>query len=135
MRIRILAATTTAAAALLAGVPATAAAAQPSVSAAAAACSIHWKNSGGYSGFTADYSWAWNTVVGQGATGNSVREIQCLVNNHVSYNGPDLAVDGDYGTATKNAVRTLQANWNRDVSPISVDGVVGPQTWRVLRSA
>ncbi|WP_217241660.1 peptidoglycan-binding protein [Streptomyces sp. AC555_RSS877] len=134
MRIRTLAATTTAVAALLAGAPTAAWAAQPSVS-VAAACSIHWKTSGGYSGFTADYSWAWNTVVQQGAVGNSVREIQCLVNNHVSHNGPDLAVDGDYGAATKSAVRALQADWNRDVSPIGVDGIVGPQTWRVLRSA
>ncbi|MFI1568569.1 peptidoglycan-binding protein [Streptomyces sp. NPDC020490] len=103
---------------------------------AAATCNIHWKTSGGHSGFTAGYSWAWNTVVQRGDRGDIVREIQCVINNHAYYDGPKLTADGDYGAKTETAVRGLQANWSAGGShPVSVDGMVGPQTRRALRAA
>ncbi|WP_406353627.1 peptidoglycan-binding protein [Streptomyces sp. NBC_01635] len=98
---------------------------------AQASCTITWRTTENYHGFTAGYSWAWNVVVGPGATGDRVREIQCLVNNHAYYDGPDVAVDGQYGSATTRAVKRLQENWGRG----TVDGVVGPETWRALRAA
>ncbi|MEU5100136.1 peptidoglycan-binding domain-containing protein [Streptomyces sp. NPDC020996] len=59
-----------------------------------------------------------------------------MIDDHAHYDGPKLPVDGDYGAKTGTAVRRLQAN--RSASgrhPISVDGMVGPQTWRALRAA
>lgn len=134
MRIRRLAVAAGLAVVLTAGVQAPVRAAQDSDTAAAATCNIHWQTSGGYSGFTAGYSWAWKTVVQRGDEGNIVREIQCLINDHAYYDGPKLTVDGVYGALTESAVRRLQTNWSRDHS-ITIDGIVGPQTWRALRSA
>ncbi|GGX36612.1 hypothetical protein GCM10010297_67360 [Streptomyces malachitofuscus] len=137
MRIRTIAVAATAVAAVLTtGAQAPAWAAQDSGAAVAASCTVHWRTGGGHAGFTAGYSWAWNTVVQRGDVGNMVREIQCLINDHAYYGGPKLAVDGDYGPRTQAAVRTLQANWSASGShPILVDGIVGPQTWRALRAA
>jgi hypothetical protein len=138
MRLRKLAVAATVLPALLSvGLPAVATAAEssPADVSAAAGCSIHWKTSGGYSGFTAGYSWAWNTNVSQGATGNMVREIQCLLNNSAWYEGAELAVDGDFGPATKSAVRQAQSLYHSYHSSFPVDGIVGPKTWRLLRSA
>ncbi|GJF27210.1 MULTISPECIES: peptidoglycan-binding domain-containing protein [Streptomyces] len=114
-----------------------ASAAEPSPAnvSAAASCSIYWKTSGGYSGFTAGYSWAWNTEVSQGATGNMVREIQCLLNNSAWYEGAKLSVDGDFGPATRSAVWRVQSLYHSYHPSFPVDGIVGPKTWRLLRSA
>ncbi|MFI8287734.1 peptidoglycan-binding protein [Streptomyces sp. NPDC085614] len=129
------AATALTAAVLLLGAGVTTASAAPrtdtSTLSAQAGCTIRWRTTDNYAGFTAGYSWAWNVEVGPGATGDRVREIQCLINNHAYYDGPRLTVDGDYGNATKTAVRTLQRNWGG----IGVDGIVGPDTWRALRHA
>jgi peptidoglycan hydrolase-like protein with peptidoglycan-binding domain len=123
-------------AALTAGAQAPVWAAQDSATAALASCNTYWKTSGGHAGFTAGYSWAWNTVVQRGDEGDIVRKIQCLINGHAYYDGPKLTVDGDYGPATEAAVHTLQANWSAGGSHrIRIDGIVGPQTWRALRSA
>jgi peptidoglycan hydrolase-like protein with peptidoglycan-binding domain len=64
-------------------------------------------------------------VVGPGATGDRVREIQCLTDYWV---GAPSALDGIYGPATTSAVRVNQAQCG-----IAEDGVVGPNTWRCLR--
>ncbi|MFJ9638634.1 peptidoglycan-binding protein [Streptomyces sp. NPDC101178] len=77
-----------------------------------------------YDGLTAGYSWAWNVLVVQGATGDRVREIQCLLN----YHGKVLPVDGDFGPQTFNKVWEFQA-----ARGITRDGKVGPSTWRQLR--
>ncbi|MGK3937373.1 peptidoglycan-binding protein [Streptomyces caeruleatus] len=65
-------------------------------------------------------------TLSQGSQGEAVRELQRLLNEHV----PDLqslAVDGDFGPATDARVQEYQ----RRVE-ITVDGVVGPQTWGML---
>lgn len=58
-----------------------------------------------------------------GASGSLVRQLQqALV--EVGY---DIDVDGDFGAATRNAVRDFQSN-----NDLDVDGVVGPNTWAAL---
>ena len=55
-----------------------------------------------------------------GSTGSEVRSIQTKLKSLGYYNG---AVDGIYGTQTKNAVTAFQRNCG-----ITVDGIAGPQT-------
>ncbi|MFD6431484.1 peptidoglycan-binding protein [Streptomyces venezuelae] len=136
MRIRKLAVTAVVLPVLLGvGSPAVAAASSPTDVSAAARCGIHWKKSGGHEGFTAGYSWAWNTEVARGAKGDMVREIQCLLNNSAWYEGAKIAVDGDFGPATYSAVRQAQALYHSYHPSFPVDGIVGPKTWRLFRSA
>lgn len=59
----------------------------------------------------------------QGSTGENVRSIQYLLNDH----GSDLTVDGDYGAETITAVRTFQGDHG-----LAEDGIVGNRTWPVL---
>ncbi|MFH9606021.1 peptidoglycan-binding protein [Streptomyces sp. NPDC017448] len=91
---------------------------------AQATCSVYWKVGVDYAGLTAGYSWAWNVVISQGATGDRVREIQCLL----GYHGHGVTVDGQFGPATKSAVTAFQR-----ARGIGADGIVGPSTWRQLR--
>lgn len=55
----------------------------------------------------------------RGARGDDVRELQRLL---------DLGVDGIFGANTDAAVRLFQAG-----SKLTIDGIVGPQTWAALR--
>lgn len=68
-----------------------------------------------------------STTTRRGATGDAVREIQCLLNRWNG--GSPLAVDGDFGPRTESWVVYFQ-----DVKGLSVDGIVGPQTWSALRA-
>ncbi|WP_236242240.1 peptidoglycan-binding protein [Streptomyces sp. CC228A] len=83
-----------------------------------------------YNGYTAGYSWAWNVEVGINYNNSQyhdrVKEIQCLVNNLWGYDAG--AEDGIFGPTTEAAVKAFQ----KDVG-LAVDGIVGPNTWRVLR--
>lgn len=54
-----------------------------------------------------------------------VRNIQLALKS----SGISVAVDGIYGSATRTAVRTFQSK-----KSLSVDGVVGPQTWSLMNS-
>ncbi len=67
---------------------------------------------------------AWPTV-SQGATGERVRTIQYLLNQH----GAALTVDGQFGPATLAAVKSFQT-----AQQLSADGVVGPDTWGKLQT-
>lgn len=83
----------------------------------------------GYSGGTANYC---------------VKYIQRLSNGieRHSVTGPKtpgstkLSVDGKFGSGTKNQIKNIQRNsymqTSRGKSYLSVDGVVGKQTWAVL---
>ena len=59
----------------------------------------------------------------EGSTGENVRSVQYLLNDH----GSALAVDGDFGPLTSAAVRAFQASHG-----LGVDGIVGNQTWPAL---
>ena len=61
-----------------------------------------------------------------GSTGESVAELQQILKNLGYYTGE---VDGQYGSGTRAAVRTFQAQHGLDS-----DGVAGPLTWAMLTS-
>ncbi|MCI8590687.1 MAG: spore cortex-lytic protein [Clostridiales bacterium] len=65
----------------------------------------------------------------QGATGPYVEDLQEYLNviGSVYTQIPNLTVDGQYGSATKNAVEIFQETFG-----IPVTGIVDLQTWRVL---
>ena len=62
-------------------------------------------------------------IVQTGSTGEDVKSAQYLLNAH----GAQLAVDGDFGPATKAAVEAFQG-----AHGLGVDGIVGNQTWPAL---
>lgn len=64
-------------------------------------------------------------TVRQGSSGPAVSAVQSQLNAH----GSSLTVDGAFGAATTSAVRSFQS-----AHGLSVDGVVGPQTWQALVS-
>lgn len=61
-----------------------------------------------------------------GSRGPAVRKLQRLLNAHVP-DLRDLAVDGRFGPVTEQHVRRFQTRL-----AITVDGIVGPQTWGAL---
>lgn len=69
-------------------------------------------------------------TLAEGSTGAVVERLQRALNEGRGQlapgTGPTLAVDGDYGPVTARAVEAMQ-----DEAGISVDGVVGLQTWAV----
>ncbi|MEU3730392.1 peptidoglycan-binding domain-containing protein [Streptomyces sp. NPDC033538] len=77
------------------------------------------------------YGQAWAEY---GSTGNHVAEIQGLINGTTDYRyssgGSRLTVDGIFGSATERAVRWFQ---REHMKAGSVDGIVGPNTWKALR--
>ncbi len=60
----------------------------------------------------------------QGSTGTCVKRVQHLLNQHIN---AGLSVDGQFGSYTYTKVRALESR-----TGITVDGVVGPETWGVL---
>lgn len=64
-------------------------------------------------------TWETSNLRKGGDSGWHVQELQALLNAW----GASLAVDGDFGSATDDAVRAYQARYCR-----SVDGIVGPET-------
>ena len=59
----------------------------------------------------------------QGSRGAAVSSLQ----NRLRAHGYNVSVDGDFGPATANAVRSFQR-----AKGLGVDGVVGPATWSAL---
>jgi peptidoglycan DL-endopeptidase CwlO len=68
---------------------------------------------------------AFDRLLERGSGGADVQEIQARLN----VLGNHLAVDGQFGAATENAVKVMQAQLD-----LTVDGKVGPQTWTALWS-
>jgi len=63
----------------------------------------------------------------EGSTGEAVRSLQSLLDNgQGQWNTGPGPVDGDFGPLTKASVEALQA-WGG----VTVDGIVGDQTWAV----
>lgn len=67
-------------------------------------------------------------TVRKGDSGNAVKILQ-LVLVAYEYNIGKYGADGDFGSDTESAVRQFQKN-----SGISVDGIVGKDTWKKLLS-
>ena len=63
-------------------------------------------------------------TIRQNSKGNFVYLLQFILKEQYNYN---LAVDGIFGTNTKNAIIDFQTK-----NGLTQDGVVGPQTWKVL---
>ncbi|MGN0975588.1 MAG: peptidoglycan-binding protein [Gemmiger sp.] len=72
------------------------------------------------------------TVLRTGSTGTAVEQVQFWLLGLSQSNTaiPAVTVDGNYGTATANAVRAFQRT-----AGLTVDGVVGQQTWEALYAA
>ena len=69
-------------------------------------------------------------VLNTGSQGDSVRFIQSYlnaVNKYTSSGWPALAVDGIYGSMTKQVVRQFQTKFG-----LKADGIVGKDTWAVI---
>jgi peptidoglycan hydrolase-like protein with peptidoglycan-binding domain len=62
--------------------------------------------------------------ISRGASGRVVVHAQCLLVRHW---GQNIVIDGVFGGATQQAVFNVQ-RW----CGLAIDGVVGPNTWRVL---
>lgn len=81
------------------------------------------------------YSWSNNCTVSQGNYSNDVYAIQLTLSIYAApmkspcHSYDLISLDGDFGTQTFNAVECFQSN-----NSLSVDGIVGPQTWGALRS-
>lgn len=69
--------------------------------------------------------------IGNGSTGQCVRDVQRLLNGLrgavQGYGGTNLAVDGADGSNTTAQIRHFQAHF-----VLTTDGIVGPNTWRTL---
>ncbi|WP_372348182.1 D-Ala-D-Ala carboxypeptidase family metallohydrolase [Streptomyces sp. KL116D] len=74
----------------------------------------------------ADDCYTWNRALSQGASGEDVRQLQIRVAGYPGYGGV-LAVDGEFGPATKAAVTRFQQAYG-----LSADGVAGTQTFTKL---
>ena len=71
----------------------------------------------------ADGCYTWSGVLKEGSTGEAVRQLQIRVAGYASY-GEVLALDGDFGPKTRQAVTRFQQAYG-----LSADGVAGEQTF------
>jgi peptidoglycan hydrolase-like protein with peptidoglycan-binding domain len=73
-------------------------------------------------------------TVKQGSQGDAVRGVQEEFQFRNLSGDPNkgLQVAGSFGPRTDAAVRGFQQTLHRDTPSITVDGVVGPVTWRAL---
>ncbi|WP_394428176.1 D-Ala-D-Ala carboxypeptidase family metallohydrolase [Streptomyces sp. SGAir0957] len=74
----------------------------------------------------ADGCYTWNRTLSQGATGEDVRQLQIRVAGYPGY-GAVIAVDGQFGPATKAAVTRFQQAYG-----LAADGVAGTNTFNKL---
>ncbi|GGK67688.1 serine/threonine-protein kinase [Streptomyces flaveus] len=79
-------------------------------------------------GYTAGWNGTWDFTIKQGDGGSQVREAQCLLKHRHGITEVGK-VDGDFGPLTHAAVVTFQKRAGLDA-----DGIVGPNTWRALRT-
>ena len=75
-------------------------------------------------------------TVKKGSQGDAVRGVQeeFQFRNLSGNPGSGLAVDGIFGPKTDAAVRGFQNALHQDIPSVTVDGIVGPVTWRALVS-
>ncbi|AXL90519.1 serine/threonine protein kinase [Streptomyces sp. CB09001] len=79
-------------------------------------------------GHMAGHSGTWDFTIKRGDGGSQVRELQCLL-RHLHGITEVGEVDGDFGPKTQSAVLIFQKRAGLDA-----DGMVGPATWRALRT-
>ena len=83
------------------------------------------------SAIAAGISEASKHVIKLGDSGPAVKWAQALLNNKLD--GPDLALDGNFGPASEAATRIFQRNIKKffklSDKQMKVDGVIGPVTW------
>lgn len=90
------------------------------------AAGYHTKMANAYMQLTGDKPVSKATgMLRMGSTGARVRELQALLVRA----GHPIKVDGDYGRATRDAVKTFQG-----MNGLEVDGVAGPETMAALDS-
>ena len=75
-------------------------------------------------------------TVRRGSRGDAVRGVQeeFQFRNLSGDPGKGLQVDGIFGPKTDAAVRGFQQALHQDIPSVTVDGIVGPVTWRALVS-
>jgi peptidoglycan hydrolase-like protein with peptidoglycan-binding domain len=75
-------------------------------------------------------------TVKQGSQGDAVRGVQeeFQFRNLSGDPAKGLQVDGIFGPKTDTAVRGFQQALHQDIPSVTVDGIVGPVTWRALVS-
>src|SRR5204863_9226603 len=73
-------------------------------------------------------------TVRQGSQGDAVRGVQeeFQFRNLSGNPSTGLQVDGIFGPQTDAAVRGFQQALHQDIPSVTVDGIVGPVTWRAL---
>ena len=81
----------------------------------------------------------WSALVIQvqlGSGGDAVRGVQdeFQFRNLSGNSGTGIQVDGIFGPQTDAAVRSFQQALHADIPSVTVDGIVGPITWRALVS-
>jgi zinc D-Ala-D-Ala carboxypeptidase len=74
----------------------------------------------------ADGCYTWGRTLSQGMSGEDVRQLQIRVSGYPGY-GAVLALDGDFGPATRSAVIRFQQAYG-----LSADGIAGPQTYNKI---
>ncbi|GAA2314175.1 D-Ala-D-Ala carboxypeptidase family metallohydrolase [Streptomyces kunmingensis] len=74
----------------------------------------------------ADDCYTWSRTLSQGASGEDVRQLQIRVAGYPGYGGV-IAVDGEFGPATKSAVTRFQQAYG-----LPADGIAGTQTFTKL---
>ncbi|GAA4964894.1 peptidoglycan-binding domain-containing protein [Actinoplanes utahensis] len=74
--------------------------------------------------------------VQRGAQGDAVRGVQEEFQFRNLSGDPSQGpqVDGIFGPETETAVRGFQSALHADIPSVTVDGIVGPQTWQALVS-
>jgi len=74
--------------------------------------------------------------VQQGSQGDAVRGVQeeFQFRNLSGDPSKGLQIDGSFGPKTDAAVRGFQQALHADIPSVTVDGIVGPVTWRALVS-
>lgn len=71
----------------------------------------------------ADECYTWGRTLRQGASGSDVAQLQIRVAGWAGY-GVNMAIDGQFGAQTHNAVRNFQAAYG-----LAADGIAGPNTY------
>lgn len=75
---------------------------------------------------SADSCHTWDRTLQEGASGNDVKELQIRVSGWVGH-GETLALDGQYGAATTEAVKRFQSGYG-----LPANGVAGQETFDKL---